>query len=77
MAKALPVVGKTIEWLIESGSTIPIWVLVSFNNPVVQLVVKTDNVEKLKSELNGLVYSGNETSRPVYPKEQVFRGKCI
>ena len=69
MAKALPLVKEMILKLIESRSKIPTWVLTSFNDPIVKLVKKTNDVEELRSGLNQLRYGGGGDL-----EEQAFRG---
>ena len=69
MAKAFPMVKEMISKLIESRSKIPTWVLTSFNDPVVKLRKKTNDVREFRSGINQLRYGGGRD-----PEGQAFRG---
>ena len=69
MAAALPRVKKMITKLIESGSKIPTWVLTSSNDPDVDVLKETKDVEELRSALKELEYGGGKDLR-----EQAFEG---
>ena len=65
-------VKNLVKSLIESGSTVPTWVLTSFNDPDVELVINTSDVEELRSSLNNLKYGGGDDIW-----EQALKGKLI
>ena len=72
MAEALPMVKKMVTNLVESGSKVPKWVLTNFNDPDVELVISTSDVEELRSSLNNLKYGGGGDIW-----EQALKGKYI
>jgi len=69
MAKALDMVKKMILKLIESRSKIPTWVLTSSNDPDVDVLKETKDVEELRSALKELRYGGGGDL-----EEQAFEG---
>ena len=67
---ARPMVSETITKLADEAEDIPEWILTSFNDPDVELVTRTNDVEDLKSALFELDYGGGEDI-----PEQAFKGK--
>ena len=67
---ARPMVLETISKLADEAEDIPEWVLTSFNDPDVELVTRTNDVENLKSALFRLDYGGG-TDVP----EEAFKGE--
>ena len=70
MAQALPMVKKMVTSLVESDSKVPTWVLTNFNDPDVELVENTLDVEDFRSGLTKLKYGGGGDL-----SEQVLKGE--
>ena len=51
-------VKNIVTSLAESGSNVPRWILTNFNDPHVELVINTRDVEELMASLNGLKFGG-------------------
>ena len=71
MIEALPMVKKMIADLVKTAPKIPTWVLISFKDPDVELVRKTEDVEELKTDLDALDFGGDPLDDL---KEQALKG---
>ena len=69
MADVLPSVRTMATTLVNAGSQVNRWVLVSIKDPEVNVVSITNDIEDLVTDLNGLTYGGGGDV-----EEQVLRG---
>ena len=70
MVEELPLVKEMVRSLVQAGSRVYRWVLVSIKDPEVEMVTITNDHEEVETDLDELNYGGGGDLQ-----EQVLKGK--